>query len=57
MATGLGLLAELVDRRVRSRQDIADLLEVPVFAVIQGKSEKMSANLLIRQTQKLLAIN
>ena len=57
LGLGLGLLAELVDRRVRSRQDIADILEVPVFAVIQGKSEKMSTNLLIRQTQKLLAIH
>jgi chain length determinant protein EpsF len=35
---GLALLAELMDRRVRSRDDLSDLLEVPVFAIIGGKS-------------------
>ena len=35
---GLGLLAEMFDRRVRSRDDISDLLGVPVLAVIQEKS-------------------
>jgi len=34
----LALLAEMLDRRVRSREDISDLLEVPVFAIIDGKS-------------------
>ena len=33
LGIGLGLLAEMVDRRVRSRDDISELLKVPVFAV------------------------
>ena len=57
LGIGFGLIAELLDRRVRSREDIANILEVPVFAVIEGKSQKMSKNLLVRQTQKLLALN
>ncbi len=38
LGIGLGLLAEMVDRRVRSRDDIGELLKVPVFAVINSKS-------------------
>ncbi len=37
LGVGFGLLAEMMDRRVRSREDISELLEVPVFAVIDGK--------------------
>ncbi len=57
LGIGFGLLLELMDRRVRSREDIADILGVPVFAVIVGKTQQLSNNLLIRQTQKLLALN
>jgi chain length determinant protein EpsF len=35
---GLAMVAELLDRRVRSREDISDLLDVPVFAIIDGKT-------------------
>jgi chain length determinant protein EpsF len=38
LGIGLGLLAEMVDRRVRSRDDISELLKVPVFAVINSRS-------------------
>lgn len=38
LGVGLGLLAEMVDRRVRSRDDISELLQVPVFAVIKSQS-------------------
>jgi chain length determinant protein EpsF len=37
LGVGFGLIAEMMDRRVRSRDDIIDLLEVPVFAIIEGK--------------------
>lgn len=32
---GLGLLVEMIVRRVRSRDDIVELLDIPVFAVIR----------------------
>jgi len=35
LGIGFGMLAEMMDRRVRSREDIVELLEIPVFAVIQ----------------------
>ena len=35
LGVGFGLIAEMLDRRVRSREDISELLEIPVFAVIQ----------------------
>jgi uncharacterized protein involved in exopolysaccharide biosynthesis len=38
-----GLAAEMMDRRVRSRDDIIDLLEVPVFAIIEGKPSENSS--------------
>ncbi|MDZ4141381.1 MAG: chain length determinant protein EpsF [Methylotenera sp.] len=39
------LLAEMLDRRVRSRDDLSDLLEVPVFAIIKGGPAKNSGRL------------
>lgn len=36
----IAMLAELVDRRVRSRDDLTNLLEVPVFAIISDKPVK-----------------
>lgn len=38
LGVGLGILVELMDRRVRCRDDISELLEMPVFAVIKGNS-------------------
>jgi polysaccharide biosynthesis transport protein len=57
LGIGFGLLAELLDRRVRGRDDISVLLGVPVFAVIEGSSKKMSENLLLGQSRKLLSSN
>ena len=57
LGVGFGLLAELADRRVRSREDIANILEVPVFAVIEGGTKKKNGNLLTNKMQKLLLSN
>lgn len=37
LGVGLGLLVEMLDRRVRSDSDIVELLQVPVFGVIDWK--------------------
>lgn len=37
LGAGFGLIAEMMDRRVRSSDDIADLLKVPVVALIKNK--------------------
>lgn len=42
-----GLLAEMRDRRVRSREDVSELLEVPVLAVINSKKPKKTAKQLL----------
>lgn len=55
LGIAFGFLAELADRRVRSREDIANILGVPVFAVIEGKSKRTNYNLLTMQ--KLLPSN
>jgi chain length determinant protein EpsF len=54
LGIGFGLVAELLDRRVRSRDDISEILEVPVFAVIDGKPKKRHINILPNKAQKLL---
>lgn len=38
LGIGSGLFAETLDRRVRSRDDITEYLDVPVFALINGTS-------------------
>jgi succinoglycan biosynthesis transport protein ExoP len=48
------LLAEMLDRRVRSRDDISELLEVPVFAIIGNKPSKKSGRLLSHTSRRLL---
>ncbi len=35
LGVGIGLLAEMVDRRVRSAEDLVDILQAPVLGVIQ----------------------
>jgi chain length determinant protein EpsF len=40
LGVGSALLAELMDRRVRSAFDISELLDVPVFAVVSASSSK-----------------
>jgi len=51
---GLGFIVEMLNRKVRSREDIVDLLEVPVFAVIEGKPAKTKLALLLADKRKLL---
>jgi uncharacterized protein involved in exopolysaccharide biosynthesis len=48
------LLAEMMDRRVRSRDDLSDLLEVPVFAIIGGKPAPKSGRHLTQLSRRLL---
>jgi len=35
LGLGMGLLAEMIDRRVRSPEDLVDVLQVPVLGVIK----------------------
>ena len=55
LGVGLGLLAEMLDRRVRSRDDISELLEVPVFSIRQTKPSKDSGNRFMVLLRKLFA--
>jgi chain length determinant protein EpsF len=50
----LALLAEMMDRRVRSRDDLSNLLEVPVFAIIESKPSVKSGKYLKHLPQLLL---
>jgi chain length determinant protein EpsF len=54
LGIGFGLIAEMNDRRVRSSSDISELLEVPVFAIIQSTSTQKSRKLLGGSTPRLL---
>lgn len=38
LGLGFGLLAELMNRKIRSTEDIVELLEIPVLATIEAKS-------------------
>jgi uncharacterized protein involved in exopolysaccharide biosynthesis len=49
-----GLLAEMTDRRVRSREDMSELLEVPVLAVINSKKPKKTAKELFGLSRRFL---
>jgi capsular polysaccharide biosynthesis protein len=40
LGVGCALVAELMDRRVRSSFDISDLLAIPVLAVVSASSDK-----------------
>lgn len=42
LGVALGLLSEMMDRRVRAESDISELLGVPVFGVINWKETKKS---------------
>ena len=35
LGLGVGLLAEMIDRRVRSPEDLVDILQAPVLGVIK----------------------
>lgn len=54
LGVGFGLLAEMMNRRVRSLDDISDLLEVPVFAIIQGKPSRNGGKRFIGLSRRLL---
>ncbi|HSH54723.1 MAG TPA: chain length determinant protein EpsF [Methylotenera sp.] len=54
LGMGLGLIAELLDRRIRSRDDIAGLLEVPVFAMIAAKPRNKLMKILPSQLHQRL---
>ncbi len=43
MGVGTGFLVELLDRRVRSGQDIAAVLEIPVLAEVTKKGRRLEA--------------
>ena len=45
LGIGFGLLAEAMDRRVRSREDISEGIDIPVFAVIRSKPARRRFNL------------
>lgn len=50
----LALLAEMMDRRVRSRDDLSELLEVPVFAIAGNKPSKKEGKLLTHLSHRQL---
>ncbi len=52
LGMGFGLIAEMMDRRVRSSNDIANLLQVPVVAVINKKPTVTGLRLLPGQSGK-----
>lgn len=43
LGVGIGFLVELLDRRVRSGQDIADGLDIPVLAEVTKKGRRLEA--------------
>ena len=53
LGVGFGLIAEMMDRRVRSSDDLADLLQVPVVALIKKKPRVTGLKLLPGQSGKL----
>jgi uncharacterized protein involved in exopolysaccharide biosynthesis len=54
LGVGFGLLAEMMDRRVRGREDIVEMLDVPVFAVVERKMVGRSRLSLPRLPRRLL---
>ena len=54
LGVAAGLLAEMRDRRVRSREDMSELLEVPVLAVIHSQKSKKTAKDLFGLSRRFL---
>jgi polysaccharide biosynthesis transport protein len=54
LGVAAGLLAEMSDKRVRRREDIIELLEVPVLAVINSKKSRKSAKELFGLSRRFL---
>ncbi len=52
----LALLAEMMDRRVRSRDDLSNLLEIPVFTMIGPKPTQKSGGQLTQLSNRLLKV-
>jgi polysaccharide biosynthesis transport protein len=49
-----GLLAEMSDKRIRRREDLSELLEVPVLAVINSQKPKKTAKELFGLSRRFL---
>ena len=47
LGLGFGLLAEMVDRRVRSAEDLVDVLQVPVLGIIKRGEPKQKRMMLL----------
>jgi succinoglycan biosynthesis transport protein ExoP len=56
LGTGFGLIAEMMDRRVRSSDDIASLLKVPVVAMIKNKPTVTGLKLLPGQPGRFFSL-
>jgi succinoglycan biosynthesis transport protein ExoP len=54
LGVGFGLIAEMMDRRIRSSDDIASLLKVPVVALIKNKPTVTGLKLLPGQPGRFL---
>jgi chain length determinant protein EpsF len=54
-AIGLALVVELLDKRVRSIDDMSQLLQIPVFELRETKGEKTFPKLLPAPVRKLLS--
>lgn len=52
-----GLFAEMRDRRVRSREDMSELLEVPILAVINSKKPKKTVKELFGLSRRFFNAN
>lgn len=57
LGMGFGLLAEWLDRRVRSRDDVAEWLGVPVFAVVHGRHARGRQQTLLGRLQQALPLS
>ncbi len=53
LGIGFALIAELLDRRVRCSEDVSELLEMPVFALVKSKPKKLNV-VIANKMQKLL---
>lgn len=49
-----GIITEMMDRRVRSKDDLSKLLEVPVFALINSRPKKADKKLLTALPRRLI---
>ena len=55
LAIGLSVIVEMLDRRVRSADDMSQLLEIPIFEMKESGHDKKLPNLLPAPIRKLLS--